>query len=64
MLEWYAGIKLSRNHKNFRRAPVYEPTLRESALFTHLNGQDLDLYEQAKKVFDRQREEYNGRKRS
>ena len=64
MLEWYAGIKLSRNHKNFRRAPVYEPSEKEASLYRNLNGQDFDLYEQAQKVFNRQREEHNARKRS
>jgi hypothetical protein len=64
MLEWYAGIKMRKIHRNFRRVPVYEPSRGEEALFHILNGQDIDLYKEAKKVFNRQRKEYNGRKRS
>ena len=61
MLEWYVGIKFARPipFRNFRRVPVYEPTEGERSDFLKLNGLDLDLYKEAKKVFNRQREEYS-----
>jgi hypothetical protein len=62
MLEWYAGIKMRRIHRNFRRVPVYEPNDQENNLFHCLNGHDLDHYKEAKRVFNRQREEYRARK--
>ena len=57
MLEWSAGIKMRRIHRNFRRVPVYEPTRKERALFRRLNGQDIDLYKKAKKIFKQQRKD-------
>jgi hypothetical protein len=58
MLEWYTGIQMRRIHRNFRRVPVYEPSRAEEALFHILSGHDLDHYKEAKRVFNRQREEY------
>jgi len=62
MLEWYAGIKILNIHRNFRRVPVYEPTEGEGSLYRKLNGQDFDLYKEAKKIFNRQRSEYGAKK--
>jgi hypothetical protein len=62
MLEWYAGIKMQKIHRNFRRVPVYEPNDQDCNLFHCFNGLDIDLYRQAKEIFNRQRSEYANKK--
>ena len=58
ILEWKTGMTMERKHRNYRRAPVYEPTGEEQADFFALNGQDIDLYKRAKEAFEKQRREY------